>query len=80
MSGENSSQLCDFTLLQQTWGDSLFEVFGFYWIMIILTLLTAKGALTYSIVSLSPLVSGQKHCPQKSKALKQETQRHTEQI
>ena len=29
ISGETSSQLCDFTLLQQTWGDSLFEVFGF---------------------------------------------------
>ena len=45
--------------------------------MIILRLLTAKGPLRLS-VSLSPLVSGQ-NCPQKSKAMKQETQRHTEQ-
>lgn len=45
--------------------------------MIILTLLTAKGPLRLS-VSLSPLVSGQ-NCPQKSKAKKQDTQRHTEQ-
>ena len=29
ISGEISSQRCDFTLLQQTWGNSLFEVFGF---------------------------------------------------
>lgn len=54
MSGENSSQLCDFTCFNKH-GAILFLKYLVLLIMIILTLLTAKG-LSYQCVSVSTCV------------------------